>query len=120
MLLKLSELTPHSSLVIGVLCERAGAPRGLVNVLAGAGPTAGQQAISHPETRLMVFVGSAQAMVRRAVDEGGRAATGGNRPKAFPRGYSYAPTVIDNMRHEMEIANEEVFGAAVGITPFSD
>ncbi|MDO5371207.1 aldehyde dehydrogenase family protein [Paracoccus sp. (in: a-proteobacteria)] len=224
-LLKPSELTPYSSLVIGVLCERAGAPRGLVNVIAGAGPTAGQQAISHPETRLVVFVGSAQAgakiaetaarnivpcilelggksaniifddadldraivgaqaaifgaagqscvagsrllvqrsihaefvrryaeataripvgmpldrralmgpinnlrqfekvqaMVRRAVDEGGRIVTGGGRPDAFPRGYFYAPTVIDGLRPDMEIATEEVFGPVVGVLPFGD
>lgn len=64
--LKPSELTPHSSLVIGALCEAAGAPRGLVNVIAGAGPTAGQAAVSHPATRLVVFVGSAEAGARIA------------------------------------------------------
>ncbi|HEY9040417.1 MAG TPA: aldehyde dehydrogenase family protein [Roseovarius sp.] len=59
--LKPSELTPLSSLVIGVLCEKAGVPRGLVNVIAGAGPTSGQAMIDHPATGLAVFVGSAQA-----------------------------------------------------------
>ena len=59
--LKPSELTPLSSLVIGVLCEKAGVPRGLVNVIAGSGPTSGQAMIDHPATGLAVFVGSAQA-----------------------------------------------------------
>jgi len=59
--LKPSELTPLSSLVIGVLCEKAGVPSGLVNVIAGAGPTTGQAMIDHPATGLAVFVGSAQA-----------------------------------------------------------
>ncbi|MCQ0091602.1 aldehyde dehydrogenase family protein [Roseovarius sp. M141] len=59
--LKPSELTPLSSLVIGVLCEKAGVPRGLVNVIAGAGPSSGQAMIDHPATGLAVFVGSAQA-----------------------------------------------------------
>lgn len=59
--LKPSELTPLSSLVIGVLCEKAGVPRGLVNVIAGAGPTSGQAMIDHPATGLAVFVGSAEA-----------------------------------------------------------
>jgi acyl-CoA reductase-like NAD-dependent aldehyde dehydrogenase len=60
--LKPSELTPLTSLALGLLCDRAeGMPRGLVSVLAGAGPTAGAAAVAHPETRLVVFVGSAEA-----------------------------------------------------------
>jgi acyl-CoA reductase-like NAD-dependent aldehyde dehydrogenase len=60
--LKPSELTPLTSLALGVLCERAeGVPRGLVSVLAGAGPTTGAAAVAHRDTRLVVFVGSAEA-----------------------------------------------------------
>ena len=59
-MLRPSELTPLSSLVIAALCEKAGAPKGLVNVIAGRGPTAGQMMIDHPATGLVVFVGSAQ------------------------------------------------------------
>ncbi len=60
--LKPSELTPLTSLLLGVLCDRAeGVPRGLVSVLAGAGPTTGAAAVAHPDTRLVVFVGSAEA-----------------------------------------------------------
>ena len=60
-LIKPSELTPLSTLILGILCEKGGAPRGLVNVLAGAGPTAGQAAVNHRKTGLIVFVGSAHA-----------------------------------------------------------
>jgi len=56
--LKPSELTPVTSLALGALATRAGAPEGLVNVLAGIGTTAGARAVSHPATRLVVFVGS--------------------------------------------------------------
>ena len=60
--LKPSELTPLTSLALGLLCDRAeGLPRGLVNVLAGAGPTTGAAAVAHADTRLVVFVGSAEA-----------------------------------------------------------
>jgi acyl-CoA reductase-like NAD-dependent aldehyde dehydrogenase len=59
--LKPSELTPLTSLVLGALCERAGAPKGLVNVIAGVGQTSGQYAVAHPKTALVVFVGSAGA-----------------------------------------------------------
>ncbi|MCQ4159982.1 aldehyde dehydrogenase family protein [Roseomonas sp. GC11] len=57
--LKPSELTPLTSLALGALAEKAGLPRGLVNVLAGAGATTGAAAVGHAETRLVVFVGSA-------------------------------------------------------------
>ena len=60
--LKPSELTPLTSLVVGALCDQAeGMPRGLVSVLAGAGPTTGAAAVEHRDTRLVVFVGSASA-----------------------------------------------------------
>jgi acyl-CoA reductase-like NAD-dependent aldehyde dehydrogenase len=60
--LKPSELTPLTSLALGALCDRAeGMPRGLVSVLAGAGPTTGAAAVGHRDTRLVVFVGSAEA-----------------------------------------------------------
>lgn len=60
--LKPSELTPLTSLALGWLCNTAeGMPKGLVNVLAGAGPTTGAAAVAHRETRLVVFVGSAGA-----------------------------------------------------------
>lgn len=56
--LKPSELTPLTSLALAVICEEAGVPKGLVNVLAGYGATTGAAAVSHPATRLVVFVGS--------------------------------------------------------------
>lgn len=59
--IKPSELTPLSTLILGRMCELGGAPQGLVNVIAGAGPTAGQAGVTHPKTGLVVFVGSAQA-----------------------------------------------------------
>ncbi|QJP69376.1 aldehyde dehydrogenase family protein [Burkholderia glumae] len=57
-LLKPSELTPFTSLAVARLGERAGLPRGLVNVLAGYGHTVGQAAIAHRAVSKVVFVGS--------------------------------------------------------------
>ena len=56
--LKPSEFTPLSSLALGKLIEGAGAPTGLVNVLAGHGPTTGAAAIEHEKASKVVFVGS--------------------------------------------------------------
>lgn len=57
-ILKPSELTPLTSLAVGVLIERAGAPKGLVNVIAGFGHTIGQGFIGKADIRKVVFVGS--------------------------------------------------------------
>ncbi len=58
--IKPSELTPVTSVALVLLAEQAGLPKGLVNVLAGLGPTAGEAAIAHEAVRKVVFVGSPQ------------------------------------------------------------
>lgn len=57
-ILKPSELTPITSLMLGALIERAGAPKGLVNVVAGYGHTIGQTLIAKANIRKVCFVGS--------------------------------------------------------------
>jgi aldehyde dehydrogenase (NAD+) len=57
-ILKPSELTAFSSLVLGVLVERAGVPKGLVNIIAGFGHSIGQAFIAKADIRKVVFVGS--------------------------------------------------------------
>lgn len=57
-ILKPSELTPVSSLILASLIERAGAPKGLVNVVAGYGHTIGQQIIASADIGKVCFVGS--------------------------------------------------------------
>ncbi|MCF5029379.1 aldehyde dehydrogenase family protein [Pseudomonas syringae] len=57
-ILKPSELTPLSSLMVGVLIEQAGVPKGLVNVIAGFGHSIGQAFIAKADIRKVVFVGS--------------------------------------------------------------
>lgn len=56
--IKPSELTPVTTLALVHLAEGAGLPKGLLNVLAGLGPTAGEAAITHDAVRKVVFVGS--------------------------------------------------------------
>lgn len=225
--LKPSELTPLTSLVLGALCERAGAPQGLVNVIAGVGRSSGQYAVAHPKTALVVFVGSATAgsaiaataarnvvpcilelggksgnivfadgdldraivgaqsaifagagqscvagsrllvqrsvhaefverlaraseripvgsplddqtqigpinnerqwkkideMVRQGISDGAQLATGGRRPADLEAtgGFYYSPTILDRVDPAMEIAQEEVFGPVLAVTPFED
>ncbi len=53
--------------------------------------------------------------VREAVGSGARLVTGGRRQGAI-----YAPTVVADVKPEMRISREELFGPAVAVTPFDD
>jgi acyl-CoA reductase-like NAD-dependent aldehyde dehydrogenase len=224
--LKPSELTPASSIALVQIAEDAGLPRGLVNVLAGLGPTTGEAAVRHGQTRLIVFVGSpttghsiaaaaasntvpcilelggksanivfadadlgrasrgaqaaiwsgagqscvagsrllvqrpvleplldrlgkaaarlglgrpddpateigpiishrqwqtVEAMVREAEGEGARIVSGGRHPGGtLEAGFYYPPTLIDGVRLDMRIAQDEVFGPVLAVLPFDD
>lgn len=58
--LKPSELTPVTSVLLGELLGRAGVPSGAVNVAAGLGTTAGARLVSDPRVGKSVFVGSVE------------------------------------------------------------
>jgi acyl-CoA reductase-like NAD-dependent aldehyde dehydrogenase len=52
--------------------------------------------------------------------EGAQVATGGGRPQKIDRGYFVAPTVFTEVRPEMKILREEIFGPVVCAVPFKD
>lgn len=60
--------------------------------------------------------------VRRYIDiarnEGAEIALGGDRPPGFEKGNYFAPTLILNVKNEMRIAQEEVFGPVLAVIPF--
>lgn len=58
LVLKPSELTPVTSVCLGLLLHEAGVPHGTVNVLAGYGHTAGGALVGDPRVAKTVFVGS--------------------------------------------------------------
>jgi len=68
--IKPSELTPVTTVALVRVAERAGLPKGLVNVLAGLGPTAGEAAIAHDAVRKVVFVGSPETGRKVATSAG--------------------------------------------------
>lgn len=70
--LKPSELSPLTSILLSGLVERAGAPSGLVNVVAGLGPTAGDRLVTHPGVAKVVFIGSPATGRRIAAAAGER------------------------------------------------
>ena len=58
MVLKPSEYTSASALAFVKLVEEAGFPAGVVNVVTGYGPEAGQALVEHPLVRKIAFTGS--------------------------------------------------------------
>lgn len=58
MVLKPSELTSLTALRLAELCLEAGVPDGVVNVVTGYGPDAGQALVEHPGVDKIAFTGS--------------------------------------------------------------
>ncbi len=56
--LKPSEYTPLTALVLGELCKEAGVPDGVVNVVPGYGDPAGEALARHPDVDKIAFTGS--------------------------------------------------------------
>jgi aldehyde dehydrogenase (NAD+) len=65
---------------------------------------------------------------RRAVEEfiesgsaeGARLETGGRRPDGLDRGFFLEPTIFGEVRNDMRIAREEIFGPVLAVTPYKD
>ncbi|MGC1912810.1 MAG: aldehyde dehydrogenase family protein, partial [Candidatus Acidiferrales bacterium] len=55
------------------------------------------------------------------IAEGAKLVAGGlGRPDGFARGYFVKPTVFSEVRNDMVIAREEIFGPVLCIIPYSD
>ncbi|XP_014288411.1 aldehyde dehydrogenase 1A1 [Halyomorpha halys] len=59
-ILKPAEQTPLSALFLADLIRQAGFPAGVVNILAGYGPTAGAAIANHPAIAKVAFTGSTE------------------------------------------------------------
>jgi gamma-glutamyl-gamma-aminobutyraldehyde dehydrogenase len=58
--------------------------------------------------------------VSKAVQQGAEVKTGGTRIHEETGGYFMSPTVLDNVRPDMSVAQEEVFGPVLSVIPFED
>ncbi|MCX4659806.1 gamma-aminobutyraldehyde dehydrogenase [Streptomyces uncialis] len=56
--LKPAELTPLTSLMFAEAAAEAGIPDGVVNIITGAGPEAGEHLVGHPGVAMTSFTGS--------------------------------------------------------------
>jgi aldehyde dehydrogenase (NAD+) len=62
-----------------------------------------------------------QRLIQQGIDEGATLVTGGpGRPAGLERGYFVRPTVFANVRNDMSIAREEIFGPVLSILPYRD
>lgn len=58
MVLKPSELTPLTALELGAIADEVGLPPGVLNIVTGFGPDAGQPLSEHPDVDKLAFTGS--------------------------------------------------------------
>jgi len=62
-----------------------------------------------------------QGLIQKGIDEGATLVTGGpGRPEGLDKGYYVKPTVFANVRNDMTIAREEIFGPVLCILPYED
>jgi aldehyde dehydrogenase (NAD+) len=53
-------------------------------------------------------------------DEGARVVVGGGKPAEFDRGYFVQPTIFDEVKPDMRIAQEEIFGPVLSVLSSED
>jgi aldehyde dehydrogenase (NAD+) len=62
-----------------------------------------------------------QRLIQLGIDQGATLVTGGpGRPQGLERGYYVRPTVFGNVRNDMTIAREEIFGPVLSLLPYRD
>ena len=54
---KPSEVTPMTSYLLGQICNEAGLPKGVLNIVHGLGTTTGQAIVEHPDIKAISFTG---------------------------------------------------------------
>jgi len=61
MVLKPSEIAPLSGIIFAELCDQAGLPKGVFNLVNGLGPVVGARLSEHPHVDMVSFTGSTRA-----------------------------------------------------------
>lgn len=63
--------------------------------------------------------GRVQNLIEAGISEGARVLVGGaGKPKGYETGYFVRPTIFADVRNDMRIAREEVFGPVLALIPF--
>jgi aldehyde dehydrogenase (NAD+) len=62
-----------------------------------------------------------QRLIEKGIEEGAKLVAGGpDRPDGLAKGYFVKPTVFADVRNDMTIAREEIFGPVLCIIPYED
>jgi aldehyde dehydrogenase (NAD+) len=62
-----------------------------------------------------------QGLLQKGIEEGARVVTGGpGRPEGLDKGYYAKPTIFGDVRNDMTIAREEIFGPVLVVIPYAD
>lgn len=59
-----------------------------------------------------------EVLIGQGVDEGAALVTGGRRPPNITKGYFIEPTIFANVKRDMAIAQEEIFGPVICVMPY--
>ena len=55
--------------------------------------------------------------IEKGVQEGARVVVGGKRPAHLPKGFFVEPTLLADVRNDMTVAQEEIFGPVLVVIP---
>jgi aldehyde dehydrogenase (NAD+) len=55
--------------------------------------------------------------IEKGVQEGAKVVVGGKRPAHLPKGFFVEPTLLGNVRNDMSVAQEEIFGPVLVVIP---
>ncbi|HEU0028020.1 MAG TPA: aldehyde dehydrogenase family protein [Ktedonobacterales bacterium] len=72
LIIKPAKQTPLTALALVAICQEAGVPDGVVNVLTGSGPVIGAALVKHPRVDKIAFTGSTEVgrdLMRMAADD---------------------------------------------------
>jgi aminomuconate-semialdehyde/2-hydroxymuconate-6-semialdehyde dehydrogenase len=58
---KPSEVTPMTAYLLSIICQEAGLPAGVLNIVHGNGPNCGAAIVAHPAIKAISFTGSTRA-----------------------------------------------------------
>ncbi|MBF6277501.1 MULTISPECIES: aldehyde dehydrogenase [Nocardia] len=61
-----------------------------------------------------------RSYIAGAVADGAQVIAGGHAPEGVEQGYFVAPTLLDGVRNDMRVAQEEVFGPVISVITYED
>jgi acyl-CoA reductase-like NAD-dependent aldehyde dehydrogenase len=123
--IKPSEFTPLTTLMLVQIAEEAGLPIGTVNVVLGAGHTAGEALTADPRVDKIVFLGSV-ATGRRVAQSAALALTptllelGGKSPNIVLPGVDYDIVLESAINGVMQAAGQSCTALSRVLVPASD